>query len=140
MKITLTKSDVFTLCIVALVSCKNPGHPTPKPDTTATTFLLTDSSKAALIKELDTIVASNSASDDITVDARFVDQGKDKNGNAYITLLLKGQKSITLNNPMPPFKPEEIAKLKKKGDNITVTYSNSDKKVKFLAADFEPDK
>jgi hypothetical protein len=32
---------------------------------------------------------------------------------------------------------EEIAKFKKDGNNVTVTYRSSDKKVKFAAADFE---
>lgn len=39
-----------------------------------------------------------------------------------------------------PLKEDAIAKLKKDGNNVTLTYNSSDKKVKFLAADYEPEK
>lgn len=35
---------------------------------------------------------------------------------------------------------QEIARLKKSGTNITVTFNLSDKKVKFLSAEYEPEK
>jgi hypothetical protein len=128
---------VLLLISVLLVSCKNSKNKTITSDTTSKTVILTDSSRAELIRMLDTVVKSNSKKGDITIDARFISQGTKENGDSYITLKTKNDSLIVLNDPMP-LKEGEIAKLKKEGNNITVTYNASDKKVKFIATEFEP--
>ncbi len=88
---------------------------------------------------LDTVIASNASPDDTTISGRFINQGKRDNGESYITLKTENDSLVVLTDPMP-FSEEEIAKFKKVGNNVTVTYRSSDKKVKFAAADFEQQK
>jgi hypothetical protein len=137
MRIPIKKNSIYIIGIVVLVSCKNSNNHAINIDTTAKSIRLTDSSRAGLTRILDTVVKSNSNPDDITIKARFVNQGKNKNGDSYITLMVNADSLIVLTNPMP-FREGEIAKFIKVGNNITVTYSVSDKKVKLLAAHFEP--
>lgn len=133
------KSSICILGIILCSSCNNSKTQSETQDTTSATIKLTDSSRAKLINALDTLVTSNSRPDDITISAKFINQGKYDNGDSYITVKTKNDSLVTLINPMP-LSESDIVLLKKDGDNITLTYSSSDKTVKFLAADYEPKK
>ena len=89
---------------------------------------------------MDTLVTSNSSPDDTTITGRFINQGKFENGDSYITVKTKNDSIMILIDPMTPLEPTEIVRLKKDGDNITLTYRESHKTVKFLATDYERQK
>ena len=131
---TTKKSGIYILGIMLLISCRNAKHHTG--DRVRIEGRLTDSSREKLIGMLDTVIASNASPDDTTISGRFVNQGKGENGDFYITIKTENDSLVVLTDPMP-FSEEEIAKFKKNGNNVTVTYRTSDKKVKFAAADFE---
>lgn len=131
------KSGIYILGIMLLISCRNAKYHTG--DRVRIEGRLTDSSREKLIGMLDTVIASNASPDDTTISARFISQGKRENGDSYITLKTENDSLVVLIDPMP-YSDEEIAKFKKDGNNITVTYSAPDKKVKFIAADYEQQK
>ena len=133
-----TKNIIILLGLILLASCKNTQNNTETNNTSNKTVVLTDSSRAKLKSALEDVITSNSSSDDITIDAKFVNQMYD-NGNSYITVKTGDESSITLTNPMP-LDETDISKLKKEGGNITLTYSASNKTVKFLAVNYEPEK
>jgi hypothetical protein len=127
------------LCLIFFASCNSKTQSqSPTIDTTTHTIKLTDSSRAKLENALDDIVKSNASPGDTTISGRYVNQGKDNNGDFYITIKASDN-TITLIN-LSPLKDDDIARLKKNGDNITVTYNQSDKTIKFLATQNEPEK
>ena len=132
------KTYLLFLCLFFLASCNNAKTQNTNVDTTTHTIKLTDSSKAKLENALDDIVKSNASPGDTTISGRYVNQGKYDKGDFYINIKADDS-TITLIN-LSPLKDDEIAKLKKNGDNITVTYNQSDKTVKFLVADYEQEK
>jgi hypothetical protein len=137
----ILKKKIHILGIILLASCNNSSSQTDSVTPLARIAVkLDDSSRSKLLSALDSVVESNSAPDDITISGRFISQGKYENGDNYIIVSIKSDSSITLINPLGPLKDGEITKLKKEGNNITLTYSASDKKVKFLAAEYESEK
>lgn len=129
----------FILPVVLTISCDSSTKTQTKSiDTTTKTIVLTDTSEAKLLNELSDIAKSNSSPDDITISVRFIKQGKYNNGDYYIAVKTNDS-TLTLINPMP-LKDNDIAKLKKDGNNITLTYNSSTKTVKFLAAEYENEK
>ena len=132
------KTSIYTLGAILLISCNNIKSEAETKDATTKTFKLTDSSRAKLINALDSIAISNSDPDDITISGRFINQGKYDRGEYYLTIETEKDSSLILINPMP-LKETEISKLKKVGDNITLTYSQSSKTVKFLVTNFDPE-
>jgi len=136
-KTTTNKSGIYILGIMLLISCRNAKHQTG--DRVRIVGRLTDSSREKLIDMMDTVIASNASPDDTTISARFINQGIRENGESYITLKTENDSLVVLTDPMP-FSEGEIAKFKKEGNNVTVTYRSSDRKVKFAAADFEQQK
>ena len=135
----MPKIHLLLLCLIPLVACNSKTQsPIPSIDTTTHTIKLTDSSKAKIENALYDIIKSNASPGDTTISGRYVNQGKNDSGDFYITIKTNDS-TITLIN-LSPLKDDDIGKLKKNGDNITVTYNQSDKRVKFLAADYEPKK
>jgi hypothetical protein len=131
----MLKTFILTISMILVASCNSSKTPTANTDTTSKTIVLTDSSRKELVNALDDIIKSNAKPDDVTISAKFVKQGNYDNGDSYITIKTKDS-TLTLINPMP-LKEEEITKLKRDGNNVTLTYSSSDKTVKFLAADYQ---
>ncbi len=101
----------------------------------STTIKLDDSSRKFLINALTAIVDSNASADDVSIDAAFVSQGKLDDNNDYL-ILKKNDSIIKLINPMP-LREEDIHKLKKEGDNISLTYRASTRKISLLFEKFE---
>jgi hypothetical protein len=137
------RPEIYSLFLglIFLVSCDGPKSQNRNPavDTKKShTIKLTDSSRAKLQNALADIVKSNASSGDTTISGRYVNQGKYDNGNYYITIRTN-ETSVTLIN-LSLLKDDEISKLKKNGDNITVSYSQSDKTVRLLSADYETEK
>jgi hypothetical protein len=128
------------LCLIFLASCNSSEteNQNPTVDTTTHTIKLTDSSRAKLENALGDIIKSNASPGDTTISGRYVNQGKYNSGDFYITIKTKDSTMALIN--LSQLKDDDIAKLKKDGDNITVTYNQSDKTVKFLAADYEQEK
>ena len=127
------------LYLIFVVSCDSQRTETTIKDTTSKTIKLTDSSRTKLVNALEDIIKSNATPGDTTITGKFVNQGKYDNGDFYITITTDGS-TITLTNPMSPLKDDEIAKLKKNGNNITLTYNSSDQTVKFLSVNYESKK
>ena len=127
------------LCLVFLASCSSKTQSqSPTVDTTTHTIKLTDSSREKIANALEDIIKSNASPSDTTISGRYVNQGKNDSGDFYITIKTTDS-TITLIN-LSPLKDDEIAKLKKNDDNITVTYNQSDKTIKFLETQNEPEK
>lgn len=127
------------LCLFFLASCNSKTQSqSPIVDTTTHTIKLTDSSKAKLENALKDIIKSNTSPGDTTISGRYINQEKYNNGDFYITIKTKDS-TITLIN-LSSLKDDEITKLKKSGDNITLTYNQSNKTVKFLSTQNELEK
>ncbi len=123
------------LGVILLVSCNSGATKTTNVDTSTKIIKLTDSSRKVVLNTLEDIVKSNSAQGDTTISGRFVSQKKFGAGELYIFIQI-GDSTVQLINSAP-LKDDEIAKLKKEGNNITVTYNAADKKIKFLSEEFE---
>lgn len=135
-----TKNNILILGVFLLASCKNNQNGTATLDTNSkAVVVLTDSSKAKLADALEGIITSNSSPDDISINAKFIDQGRDSKRGSWLTIKTENDSIVTLINPMA-LNETDIAKLKKDGNNITLTYTASDKTVKFLMANYEPEK
>lgn len=128
----------FFLCLIYLASCNTSITNDTTIDTTTHTIKLTDTTKEKLVDALGDIIKSNASPGDTTISGHYVTQGKYDNGDFYITIK-SNDSTVTLIN-LSPLKDDEISKLKKNGHNITLTFNQSDKTVKFLAAKYEPEK
>jgi hypothetical protein len=131
----IQKTSRWFLCLFFLASCNTSNKQDPIVNTTTHTIKLTDSSRKKLITALEDIIITNARTGDTTISGKFVNQGKNDKGN-FITVQTNDRK-ITLVNLLP-LKEGEIGKLKRSGDNITVTYNQSNNTVKFLATLYEP--
>jgi hypothetical protein len=131
--------DRWILILLLITSCNNSQTRNITVDSTSTTFIVTDSSREKLVNALGDIIKSHSGPNDISVTGQFIKQGKYENGDAYLTMKT-GDSTITLLNLMFPLKENEIGKLKKNGNNLTVTFDSVNKKVKFLSVLFEQEK
>jgi hypothetical protein len=124
--------------LIFLASCNSSATQNTGIDTSTHIIKLTDSSKAKLENALDDLIKSNTSLGDTIISGRFVNQRKYDNGDFYITIKADNN-TINLLNPMP-LRDDEIAKLKKDGNNITLSYNSFDKTVKFLSTQNEPEK
>ena len=132
------KTYPLTFCVIFFASCNNSTIQNRTIDTTTHTTKVTDSAKAKLINALNDIIKSNASIGDTTINGRYVNQGKYNNGDFYITIKTIDS-TITLIN-LSLLKDDEISRLKKNGDNISVTYNQSNKTIKFLSTQNEPEK
>ncbi len=135
----MTKNTSYIILgVIILVSCNSAATKTANVDTTTKIIKLTDSSRKAVVNALEDIVNSNATEGNTTISGRFVSQKKFSTGEFYIFIKV-GDSTIRLIN-LTPLKDDEIAKLKKEGNNITVMYNDIDRKIKYLAEVFEPEK
>ncbi|HVY76328.1 MAG TPA: hypothetical protein VG890_15975 [Puia sp.] len=99
------------------VSCNSISRQTASTDS-AITIRLTDSAKDKMVDTIDSAIESNASPNDTTLSARFIRQETKGDGNVYITVQANDS-ILTLINLLP-LKDDEISKLKKRGNNITL--------------------
>jgi hypothetical protein len=123
------KAFIILASCLFVESCTNGDKKNSQAQNKNSKVILDDSLKSELS---DSIVSlARQIPDGITVSGRFIEQNKLDNAT-FLSIQLEKDSVLVLNNPMP-LSEDEIKLLKKKGNNITLTYSESDQNIKFIA-------
>jgi hypothetical protein len=127
---------IFIGCFL-LISCesnsKNTTKKTPDSKNSNAIIVRDSTSKAYLVGILDSSIKS--IDKPVTITGKFIKQEKYDDENYF--LYIKTNDSVLILNNKMPLEEDDIKKLKKEGNNLTVIYSKNDQTIKFLSEDYE---